>query len=631
MEILSPAGSPEGLIASIKAGCDAVYLGGKSFGARAFADNFDDGQLEGAVDLAHDNGVKVNVTVNTLIKDSEMEEAVSFVKFLRDIGADAVIIQDLGLLKHIKSIDIAIHASTQMGIHSRKGLEWCAENGIDRAILARELTLDEIRTVVKDSPVETEVFIQGALCYWMSGGCLFSSLLGARSGNRGECAQPCRKRYRCAEGEGYLFSTGDIYGVGYMDALSDMGITSVKIEGRMRSPAYAYLSTKTYVLARDHGDPEEMKETSDLLKTVFNRGICDGYLGGIVSPVQSTYPDNRGYFIGRVDIKDRRFDTDGLGLNINDGISVFSGDKKIGGFKIGEGCNAVSPFPIKDGTYEVYRTYDPRIDTVKNLIGHAPRLNGNTFRRPVFMKRAVADRNRGHPELSFYVSSGKVLDEVLPFADRVYFDYGSKLQDAQEACDAAGVECVTNLPRITVDDLAPGDGRPVMVHGPGQYQANRANTVYGSYFCNAFNPWFPLPVKQVTASVELSKGELRGLLASYRGNMEVMAFGRIELAVTRDPGMTSRTVTDEKDYTFPIYRDEFGLSHILNSADLVLLDRLGEIDAMGADSIGIDLRRRPASLAKIVAPAYADRDVSKKPKITEMCGASTNGHYMRGV
>jgi len=144
MEILAPAGSPEALIAAIKGGCDAVYLAGKDFGARASAQNFSDQELEGAVKYAHQHGVRVHVTVNTIVKNSEIAEAVSFVQFCKDIGADAVLIQDLGLLKAIEKIPIAKHASTQMGIHSRAGLQWCAEHGITRAVLARELTLDEI-------------------------------------------------------------------------------------------------------------------------------------------------------------------------------------------------------------------------------------------------------------------------------------------------------------------------------------------------------------------------------------------------------------------------------------------------------------------------------------------------------
>jgi len=219
MEILSPVGSPDSLVAAIKGGCDAVYLAGKSFGARAYAGNFSDSELEGAIGYAHDHGVKVHVTVNTLIKNSEMEEAVSFVKFLKDIDADAIIIQDLGLLKHLTNVDIPKHASTQMQIHSLEGIKWCSEYGLDRAVLARELTIDELKQIVPESPIETEVFIQGALCYCMSGGCLMSSFIAARSGNRGECAQPCRRLYERDGKPGYYLSCADIYGMDYLKDL----------------------------------------------------------------------------------------------------------------------------------------------------------------------------------------------------------------------------------------------------------------------------------------------------------------------------------------------------------------------------------------------------------------------------
>ena len=631
MEILSPAGSPEGLAASVKAGCDAVYLGGKSFGARAFADNFSDGQLEGAVRYAHEHGVKVNVTVNTLIKDSEMEDAVAFVEFLRRIRADAVIIQDLGLLENIRDIKIQKHASTQMGIHSRKGLEWCAENGLDRAILARELTMEELRRIVGESPVETEVFVQGAMCYCVSGGCLMSSLIGGRSGNRGECAQPCRKRYSFDGREGYLLSSADLYGIGYLDALSEIGVTSVKIEGRMRSPAYAYLATRSYVMARDHAPEEERRETDELLRTVFNRGTCEGYLGGVVSPVQAKYPDNRGHFICRAAVKDRRFDISGTDLNPGDGVSLFSGDAKVGGFKVGEGSTAVSPFRMPDGEYDVYRTYDPRIDTVKNLIGRAPALNGKTPRPPVRLEKEKMPRAKSRADLSFYVSSLRNLEIVLPAADRVYFEYGSRLGEAGEMCDAAGVECVTCLPRFTPDDLSPEDGRPVMVHSPGQFAANRHRRVYGSHFTNMFNSHYPGMFHQTALSVELSKREIGEVLSHREGRAEVMVFGRLEMAFSRDPGSGSGILKDEKGYEFPIYRDELGYTRILNSADLMLLEHLGDLEHMGADSFGIDVRKRPPALVKEVAEAFRRRDLSKKVKITGMCSAVTYGHYARGV
>lgn len=634
MEILAPAGSPEGLIAAIKGGCSAVYLGGKSYGARSFADNFTDQQIEGAVNYAHDRGVKVYVTANTLIKDSEMDDAVSFVRFLSEIGADAVLLQDLGLLRRINRIEIAKHASTQMGIHSRAGLEWCKENGIDRAILARELTFEEIKAIVKDSPVETEVFVQGAMCYGVSGGCLFSSILGGRSGNRGQCAQPCRKKYKTDTKESYIMSCADMYGVDYIPKLKDIGITSAKIEGRMRSPAYAYLASKVYSMKEKGEDDATIAPSAKLLQTIFNRGICDGYFGGVKSPVQSTYPDNRGYYLGNVNIKNRSFvQSDAMmDLNNRDGISIFKGDIKIGGFKISDITKITAPFKMPDGEYEIYRTYDPRIDEVKNIASSDPFISGSSKRKYSVKKETPEriGRNPSKPDMSFYVNSIRNMEAVSNYADRIYFEHNDSVDEAMEICKNTKIEFVQMLPRFDPTDIAADS--PVMVNTIGQMYANRSSSrIYGSYNMNMFNSFYPNMMYQTTLSVELNKGEIREITKSYAGRLEVMVFGRQELLVTRDPKMVNGTLEDEKEFKFPIYKDSHGLSHLLNSADLLLLDQLEDLQRMGIDSFGLDLRKRPAPLAKLVAESFSKQDISKKSKISEMCGSTTNGHFNRGV
>ena len=633
MDILAPAGSPEGLIAAIKGGCDAVYLAGKSFGARAFANNFTDQELEGAVNYAHEHGVKVNVTVNTLIKDSEMEDAVSFVQYLKDIGADAIIIQDLGLLKAIQHIPIKKHASTQMAIHSRAGLEWCAKNGLDRAILARELTLEEIEDIVKDSPIETEVFVQGAMCYCQSGGCLFSSIVGGRSGNRGECAQPCRKRYESPDRTGYLLSNADMFCIDYLQKLDELGVSCVKIEGRMRSEAYAYLASKAYSTAYKDPDSKDLERTIKLLKTVFNRGFCHGYMDGVSSLVQSTYPDNRGMFMGNVKVRNKRFSIEGTDIHQRDGISLYDGDTKIGGFKIlTEGTTVTSPFAIPDGRYDVYRTYDPRIDEVKNLIGRPPKLTGETKRSHVKVPMPHADRKRTEAELSFYVSTIKVLNTVLPYADRIYYD-GKDWEQAKDISEEKGKEFVYVMPRFSPKEDVPDDKNiAVMVHNAGQAEACCGHRVYGSYLCNMFNSFFPDMMHQTTLSVELSKHEIKELLTRYSGRVEIMMFGRIELMLTRDPHLKSGYIKDEKGYSFPVYRDRTGYAHILNSSDLMLLNYVDDLERAGVNSFGIDLRKRPAELAELVAKAFSEKEQSYLPEIKEMCGGILNtGHYLRGV
>ena len=630
MEILSPAGSPEGLVASIKGGCDAVYMGGQAFGARAFSPNFTDRQLEGAVGYAHDNGVKAYITVNTLVKDVEMDDAVGYVRFLDDIGADAILIQDLGLLKNIAKFDIVKHASTQMGIHNASGLEWCAENGLSRAVLSRELTFEELEHIVKDSPVETEVFVQGALCYCISGGCLFSSLVGGRSGNRGQCAQPCRKKYFKDGREGYLLSNADLYAVDWLPKLESIGITSAKIEGRMRSHAYAYLATKVYSEVNKGTPIEVIREYDDLLKTVFNRGYGEGYFGGVVSPVQSQFPDNRGFYLGTTKIKDRRFDTDGLNhpVHVKDGISIYKGDAKIGGFKLANIGQVASPFKIDDGTYDIYRTYDPSIDEIKNLVGSPPKFNGSAEHQPYKCKYDKIERIRKDPDLSFYVNSLKVLDTVLPYADRIYFETNENLANAKKMCDKRNIECVAILPRFLPSGKT--EETTIMIHSPGQVDCD-GRRVYGSYLMNMFNSRFAAGLYQTTLSAELSKIEMENIASHHSGRLEAMVFGRTELMCTRDPGMTDGMLGDEMGYTFPVYRDGSDLAHILNSSDLLLLPHLREFRNMGMDSLGVDLRKRPSQLAKVVAEAYSGDDVTLKNRITEMCGGINYGTYHKSV
>ena len=632
MEILSPVGSPDSLVAAIKGGCDAVYLAGKSFGARAFAGNFSDGELEGAIAYAHDHGVKVHVTVNTLIKDSEMEEAVSFVKFLKDIDADAIIIQDLGLLKNLTSVDIHKHASTQMQIHSLEGIEWCAEHGLDRVVLAREITLDELKRIVPESPIETEVFIQGAMCYCMSGGCLLSSFIGGRSGNRGSCAQPCRKLYTRDGEQGYFMSCADIYGMKYLKDLSDLGVTSLKIEGRMRSPPYTYLASKAYSMAMKGETGMEFDETLELLRTVFNRGTCDGYLGGVVSPVQSLYPDNRGFFIAEVRIKDNaivsEFDEP---VGIKDGLSIFRDDEKIGGFKVMDLNPIHIPFKIPDGKYQIYRTYDPRIDVIKNDIGSTPRFRGDTVRSPVTIRSERLPPKDLAPELSFYVNTIKGLEAALPYASRIYFDNMDKLQEAKETAD--GVELVALLPRFDALDEFRIDDMPVMVNNPGQYRACRnAPRIYGSNLLNMFNSFFPMNLYQTTLSVELSRNEVSSLMSRYPGRTEVMVFGRTELMYTRDPAAQNGSLTDETGASFPVYKDGRGFAHILNSVDLDLTDLIPELGRSGVSSVGLDLRKRPSALVKTVGEVCINPDSKLRTRLKEMCGGTTTrGLYARKV
>ncbi len=283
MELLSPAGSPEAVIAAVQNGADAVYLGLEGFNARRGAKNFTTEEFEKAVRYCRVRGCKVYVTLNTLIGDREMENALAAARLASDLGAHGLIVQDLGLVKVLRQAlpDIPLHASTQMSLHNLAGVEAAAELGVTRAVLARELSLEQIRFISAHASIETEVFVHGALCFCHSGQCYMSSLIGRRSGNRGMCAQPCRMQYSLGgRMDDYPLSLKDNCLVDQLARLEDAGVACLKIEGRMRRPEYTAIVTGIYSKAlKERRVPT--KEEMELLETAFSRqGFTQGYFTG---------------------------------------------------------------------------------------------------------------------------------------------------------------------------------------------------------------------------------------------------------------------------------------------------------------------------------------------------------------
>mgnify|MGYP004576335949 CR=1 FL=1 len=283
IELLSPAGSPEGVIAAVQNGADAVYMGMGAFNARRGAKNFTDEEFVKAVRYCHVRGCKVYVTLNTLVNDREMRDAVAAAKLASDAGADALIVQDLGMSYAIRCAlpDIPLHASTQMSLHNLAGVEAAAEMGITRAVLARELPFEQIRFITKNASIETEVFVHGALCFCHSGQCYMSALIGRRSGNRGLCAQPCRLQYSLGgRMDDHPLSLKDNCLVDQIRRLEEAGVASLKIEGRMKRPEYTGIVTGVYAKAiREQRNPD--KEEMELLEKTFSRqGFTQGYFIG---------------------------------------------------------------------------------------------------------------------------------------------------------------------------------------------------------------------------------------------------------------------------------------------------------------------------------------------------------------
>ncbi len=343
IELLAPAGSLDALKAAVENGADAVYIGGDKFNARQKADNFTREQMAEGIAYAHARGCKVHVAVNTLVNNEEIGDLVAYGYQLAELGVDAVIVQDLGAAHILRETlpQLPLHASTQMAVHNTPGVQLLEEQGFERVVLARETSLESIKQIKAETDVELEVFVHGALCVAYSGQCLLSSMIGGRSGNRGLCAQPCRMSYQLVDGDGtvyqsedgpYLLSTKDLNMLHHLPDLIASGVSSLKIEGRMKRPEYVATVVRHYRQAIDawyrHESFSSTVADKELLQ-IFNREFTTGYYyanqgGNLMS---HTRPDNRGVFIGDVlkaeqkkvwiQLKDR--------LSVGDGYLLYNG------------------------------------------------------------------------------------------------------------------------------------------------------------------------------------------------------------------------------------------------------------------------------------------------------------------
>jgi len=364
VELLAPAGDFDAFKAAVENGADAVYAGGKLFNARQFASNFDEEQLEKAIDYAHVKGVKVFLTMNTLMSDRELDEALELAKEAYVAGIDGIIVQDLGFAGLLRSLypDLKLHASTQMTIHNLDGVKMLENLGFKRVVLARELSVEEIKHICENTHLEVEVFVHGALCVCYSGQCLMSSIIGGRSGNRGKCAQPCRLPYEImgddqklkqTDHKGYLLSPKDISGINLLPEIVKAGVSSLKIEGRMKSAEYVATVVRIYRKYLDQIEKSALYDTDrkyfvqsqDIndLTQIFNRGgFSEGYFKGKTGADMMSYekPKNWGVYIGRVKDYNPQKGLVKVALEgeiaIGDGIEIWSGEGESPGTVVSE-------------------------------------------------------------------------------------------------------------------------------------------------------------------------------------------------------------------------------------------------------------------------------------------------------
>jgi putative protease len=476
-ELLAPAGSTEALIAAVENGADAVYLGARAFSARGYASNFTEKELEEAVDYAHLRGVKVYVTVNTLLKEREIKDALDLLSHLREIGADAIIIQDLGLISLARKYlpDLPLHASTQMTLHNKEGVEFVKNLGIKRVVLSRETSLEEIKQIKENVDSELEVFIHGALCISYSGQCLLSSLIGGRSGNRGYCAQPCRKKYRlfCAGKQvktrgDYLLSPRDLNIASGLGALIEAGIESFKIEGRMKRPEYVAGVVRIYrrLIDRYFENPAGYfvsEEEQEILAQLFNRGFTQGYFfeKSCSELMSQENPHNRGMPSGTVLGYDRRLKHIRIKLfhplRLGDGIMVENAEtnpedkgKIISAmyteqgpvYSADRGAVVEIPFEAKAPPKSaVYKTHDKKLmDTLKkesesgNLRSKIPvTINANVEQgKPLVLEIRDKDSNTVKIESEYLVEKAERQPALKEQIEKQLSKLGNTLFEAVE-------------------------------------------------------------------------------------------------------------------------------------------------------------------------------------------------------
>lgn len=447
VELLAPVGYFESLKAAVQNGANAVYLGGKDFGARASANNFDRDELKEAVKYAHIRGVQVFVTTNTLRKENEIENFLEYVKFLYDIDVDAIILQDIGMARLIKRElpDFELHASTQMVAHSLEDVKYLESVGFDRVVLAREVTVEEIKYICDNCKADIEVFVHGALCVCYSGQCLMSSMIGNRSGNRGRCAQPCRQRYELVDvytGEvvnsngDYLLSPKDLSTIEEIDKIIDAGVHSLKIEGRMKRPEYVATVIDGYRKTIDEYLTTNKLNVSDEiisdLYTIFNRKFTKGLLLGDVGKdvMNSQLPNNQGLYVGtvvdynkkakRLKIKLANTLKKGDGINLGGGTIgriIKNGNIETIGYKgeiieldfVGEARKGQIVFKTSDSELmdRVQATFTQDKEFVKNIID--AKITIKLGQKPIL---TLMDRNKNKAT----VEGDKIVEEAMKVA-----------------------------------------------------------------------------------------------------------------------------------------------------------------------------------------------------------------------
>ena len=653
-ELLCPAGSYDALCAAIEGGADAVYMGGVAFNARINAKNFTEDELKRGIALAHSYGTKVYIAANTLIYDRELDGFLSAAEHAYKCGADALIVADMGAARAVRSrMDIELHASTQLSGHGSAAARLLGEAGFSRMVCAREMSADDIRAFVDSSPLECEVFVHGALCVCHSGQCLFSSLVGGRSGNRGECAQPCRLPFKVKGREAYPLSLKDLTLAAYIPELCDIGVASLKIEGRMKSPEYVCNVTRIWRRLLDEkrgATPEDIRE----LEAVFSRGgFTDGYFTrrigrkmlGVRSEEQKQVTRELEPFVG---IK-RKVGIDMSAAILSDTPAMLTLTRKDNGESVsvtGEIPQAARTAPIDAS---VVRRSLLKLGDTPFIAENTDIAVGEGLMMPVSALNALRRKGieelmaRSAPERAEMTRDGKV---SYPTGKRtrvrtaVFYDPEEIPESAYEYFNILytplekykGNTSGVILPPVIFDSEMPkieamlaeakrAGAEHILLSNLGHIRLARKSglTLHGDFrlnVCNSASAAYmeSIGIEDVVLSPELTMAQMRDV----GGRTSACVYGRAPLMITEkcvgkeisdcDTCTSGRaTLTDRRGVVFPVLRLFEHRSMIVNSVPFYMADKQAELDRYGISMRHFIFTVETKKEAENVITAYAKK------------------------
>ena len=691
LELLAPAGSMEALRAAVQNGANAVYLGCGIFNARQGAKNFTPQTLTEAVKYCHVRGVAVHLTLNTLVSDKETPELMELIRHAALSGVDAFIVQDLGVIQLCRQIapHIPLHGSTQMTIHSLPGVLLCAAWGLRRVVLSRELSREEIRYICQNSPIEIEVFAHGALCMCYSGQCYLSAAIGGRSGNRGRCAQPCRQSYGYGRWENkYPLSLKDNCLVPYLQALEDMGVSSIKLEGRMKRPEYVATVTQVYRQAIDSGNVTRPMMAA--LHTAFNRqGFTDGYYAGRTGKAMFGIREEKKEDGQWLKEARQSYETaeNGLVPILFQAVITPTESSITATDPEGRSCTVSGPVPEAARNQElteealqqrlsktggtpylcagVSAKVEPglvlsaadinamRRDVLSQLTALRARREQPRLSRPKRIAHFAG--NRHHPDMTVQVTTREqITGRLLKMAPAVLYVPMHLLLDDPNWCRdlVKRVHVCAVLPRIVHDgEMSRLRQELSILRGLGVTDALVGNlglllpvrecglNVRGDFGLNLYNSAAvnaarELELSSATLSFEMTLPQIRDV--SKAVPCEILSYGRLPLMITENCLMQGRTgectchrssakLTDKTGAEFPVIKDgNTCRSVLLNGKKLNLLDRQDDLSHLGLWATRLYFTTENPKEVDQVLGCYQN-PVPFDP------GACTRGLYLRGV